>query len=378
MFGKYQLTLFSIYFLISIFSINVIASDSLTTKKHFKNPLEFRKGRINFAVFPVASIDPASGIELGIMPVFSISPKNDSIIDDYYRSSSLATHVTYSTKNWANIRSEGQFFTAKGDNITVFVQFLNAPDYFYGIGNDIINKQPSRYQNRYLKFGFETTKCFNKKHFVGLKADFQSQDIADIEGNVLNPKIEGINGGNIIGVGPIYKFDTRNNVHYPSKGFYIQTSIVHFNTIGKSSNYFTIYSLDCRKYLKFFNSYYIAIQGLLNSSSGNVPFYKLPTLGGKYNLRGISNKYMYIDKNVWYGQAEIRKMLYKRIGFVAFSGLGNTFSTWNNDMISKVKVVYGFGARIQLIPKDQINLRFDYAIGPNGDRGFYATIRESF
>ena len=71
-------------------------------------------------------------------------------------------------------------------------------------------------------------------------------------------------------------------------------------------------------------------------------------------------------------------MIYKRIGIVAFSGIGNVFSTWNSDMITNLKSVYGFGARIQLIPRDQINLRFDYAFGPNGDHGFYATIREAF
>jgi len=40
--------------------------------------------------------------------------------------------------------------------------------------------------------------------------------------------------------------------------------------------------------------------------------------------------------------------------------------------------MYGFGGRFQLIPRDQINLRIDYAFGPNGDTGFYATIREAF
>lgn len=378
MFWQFRFFVFSLYFFASIYSINSFAGDSIITTKHFKNPLEYKKGRLNIAVFPVSSVDPASGVELGIMPVISVSPLKDTIPNEFYRSSSVAMHLTYSTKNWANIRCDGHFFTSKGNNFVLFFQYLNAPDYFYGIGNDTINKNPSKYENQYFKFGFEASKSFKKIHFIGFKFDFQTQSISDVEGAVLQNTIEGYSGGNMIGIGPLYKLDSRDNVNFPSKGSLLQTSIVQSFLIDKSKKQFAVYSFDYRKYITIFKSYYIALQGMVSSSKGAVPFYKLPSIGGKYNLRGVSNKFMYIDKNVWYTQAEIRKMIYKRIGLVAFSGVGNVFSTWNNDIISHVKVVYGFGGRIQLIPRDQINLRFDYAFGPNGDRGFYATIREAF
>ena len=368
----------ALYILLSIASFTVFAEDSLSTKKQLKNPFLYKRGRFAFTVFPVASIDPASGMELGVMPVFSIAPPKDSIATGYYRASSVVSHLTYSTKNWANIRVEGQFFTSKGNNFVMFFQYLNAPDYFYGIGNDTINKTPSKYINHYLKCGFEASKSYKNVHFFGLKCDVDFQSIYDVTLSVLNKSVEGYNGGNIIGLGPIYKYDSRDNVNFPSKGSLLQTSVVQSIMLDNSGKYFTICSFDYRKYFMFFKTYYVALQGQVSSSSGDVPFYKLPSLGGKYNLRGISNKFMYIDKRVWFSQAEVRKMIYKGVGVVAFTGVGNAFATWDKEMVSHVKVMYGFGGRIQLIPRDQINLRIDYAFGPNGDTGFYATIREAF
>ena len=367
-----------LFFLITITSIaNIFAADSTKTLKSFKNPLEFKFGRYAFAFFPVASVDPASGIELGVMPVLSVSPKNDSGLV-FYRASSVTNHITYSTKNWANIRSDGQFFSSNGNCYKLFVQYLNAPDYFYGIGNDSINKNPSKYQNQYIKTIGELSKGFQEIYFVGIKIEYLYQNISDVEGSYLDSNIYGYKGGSFFNFGPVFRIDNRDNVNYPTKGWYAEIAST-FQISKKSMNQNArFYNIDVRKYFTIAKTFHVAFQTNIASSSGEIPFYKLPTLGGKYNLRGISNKFMYVDKNVWYTQAETRKMLYKRIGIVAFAGVGNTFAVWNNSIFEQVKPIFGFGGRFQLIPRDKLNLRFDYAFGPNQDRGFYATVRESF
>ena len=358
-------------------SFKTFAGDSLTIKKRLKNPFEYEKGRFEMSVYPVASLDPSSGMELGIMPVFAISPQKDSLSQRYYRSSSVSSHITYSTKHWMNLRAEGQVFSKKGYSIVAFIQYLNAPDYFYGIGNDTVTTNPSKYVNQYFKTGIELSKCLSKIHFVGFKCDFQSQKFMNIEGNVLNQSVTGFNGGINLGIGPIYKIDSRDNVNYPSKGSLVQLMGLYSFALHSNNN-FKIYTLDLRKYSTVFKSLYLASQLYISSSSGDVPFYKLPSLGGKYNLRGISNRLKYIDKNVWFAQTEVRKMIFKRFGIVAFCGVGNTFSSWDTDLKAHIKGIYGFGGRYKILPNDKINLRFDYAFGPNGDSGFYATIREAF
>jgi hypothetical protein len=318
-----------------------------------------------------------SGWEFGVMPVFSIAPHKDSSMSSYYRSSTITSHLTYSTKQWTNIRIEGQVFT-HGLNIVGYCQYLNDPSSFYGIGNDTINKNPSTLMSRYFKIGGEFTKAFSEIHFLGIKFEYLIQNFTDIQGNVLNTIIEGYNGGNSFGLGPIYKFDSRNNVNFPTKGCLVQASAVYSFMLDNSAKKFALYSVDYRTYLTIIKTYILAFQALVATSTGDVPFYKLPSIGGKYNLRGISNKFMYIDKNEWFVQTEIRKTIYKRLGAVAFGGIGNVFALWNNDIFNHTKTVYGFGARYQILPHDKMNLRFDYAFGPNGDHGIYATIREAF
>jgi len=362
------------------------ATDSLSVdnnkKFKLKNPLEyieFRKGRFSAAVYPVCSYDPASGLELGIMPTFSISPRDTSAGNKFYRASSIVNHLTYSTNNWINIRSDAQFFSSKGYCNKFFFQYLNSPDYFYGIGNDTLNSSPDSFHNQYFKFAAESQKLFNDVHYVGLKIDFYTALIkAGNDTHILSDSIEGFSGGTMFGIGPVYRIDSRDNVNFPGKGIYTELSACYFPAFADDKNGVFNYTLDFRKYFELFKSYYFAYQANLNSITGDVPFYRLSTIGGKYNLRGISNKFMYIDNNAWYTQAEIRKMIIWRFGAVAFAGIGNTFSVWDDSIFKNVKTIFGIGGRFQLIPKDKLNLRFDYAFGPNGDRGFYATVREIF
>jgi outer membrane protein assembly factor BamA len=182
----------------------------------------------------------------------------------------------------------------------------------------------------------------------------------------------------MLGTGPVIRYDSRNNVNYPGKGAYIETSALWFRKNNVFEYKFRFYNIDIRKYVTLFNDVIIAFQANASVSKGNIPFYRMPTIGGKFSLRGISNKFMYIDQNCWYTQAEIRKHITWRIGGVAFAGVGNNFKTWDADMYQNVKATYGLGARFQMIPRDKLNLRFDYAFGPHGDSGFYATVREVF
>ena len=355
--------------------------DTLVKKKPFwkelRNPLEFKWKRLTVALFPVCSYDPASGVELGIMPVFSVSPK-DTSSSKYYRASSLVNHLTYSTNEWINIRNDGQYFTPSGFCYKSFTQYLNAPDYFYGIGNDTLNPNPSSFNYEYFKAVFEVTKTIKQKHFLGLKVDFMTTSISKETGAFLNSEISGAKGGEMIGIGPVYRLDSRNNVNYPSRGTYAEFSALLFQKGGEIEYSFNMYNIDFRKYLNPVSDLIIAYQANLNVTTGDVPFYRMPAIGGKYNLRGISNKFMYIDKNCWFTQVELRKMLFWRLGAVAFTGVGNNFRTWDADIITNVKPIYGFGCRFQMVPRDMLNLRFDYSFGPNGDKGFYATVREIF
>ena len=113
-------------------------------------------------------------------------------------------------------------------------------------------------------------------------------------------------------------------------------------------------------------------------SEGDIPFYSLYQLGGMTRLRGISNKYIYIDKNAYFAQCELRKHIWNRFGLVLFGGFGNTYEKMSDVKFDQMKYVYGGGIRFQSDTKNDINLRLDYGRGSFGDSGIYMTMREAF
>jgi hypothetical protein len=62
----------------------------------------------------------------------------------------------------------------------------------------------------------------------------------------------------------------------------------------------------------------------------------------------------------------------------AFGGLSNIYHNAQDFNIDHTKYNYGFGFRFLVDKKERTNLRMDYAIGKDGNNGFYVSFGESF
>lgn len=201
----------------------------------------------------------------------------------------------------------------------------------------------------------------------------------NIQGDLLGDDIPGYNGGWLNGVGPIIAFDNRNDVLYPSKGWMIMASRMWYGHLLGGDYKFNLTSLDVRKYYEVVRGKSIwACQAVLDVSDGDVPFYKMPGIGGKYKLRGIPHPYKYIDQATWYVQSEWRQQLWWRIGAVAFAGTGKVMSGLNSSWFNKLHVVGGVGLRFRALPDDGLNFRMDYGFSNHNEGGIFFTIREAF
>jgi outer membrane protein assembly factor BamA len=103
----------------------------------------------------------------------------------------------------------------------------------------------------------------------------------------------------------------------------------------------------------------LAFSLFTQATSGVVPFYLLPTLGGRNTLRGyIQGRWR--DRAAWHGSVEYRlwviprgipitrNIRIERIGLAGFYDVGAVAGTWPDIFSSKVSHSYGFGARISL------------------------------
>jgi len=122
------------------------------------------------------------------------------------------------------------------------------------------------------------------------------------------------------------------------------------------------------------------------ATTGTVPFYVLPTLGGRDTLRGfIEGRWR--DRSAWHASAEYRfwviprgipitrNVRIERVGLAAFYDVGAVAPSWPDIFSSRVSHSYGFGARIGLERAAVFRLDFGFS---REDFNFIATFGLSF
>ncbi|MCQ2958950.1 MAG: BamA/TamA family outer membrane protein [Bacteroidales bacterium] len=381
---KIRLTI--IFILLSI--IGYSQEDSLSTISKEEIPqknivdrvmslFETNFGRTSIKYYPSAGIDPASGISIGALSLISIVPKEtDRKKIRFFRPTSISNMVTYSTKKWLNMKSDVILYASHGFVVNTFVQYQVSPDHFYGIGNDTLNTNPVKFDMKDLRIDGNISKELSQTWFLGFNFDISHRNYTALDsGESILPEQK---NKWLIGFGPYLTYDSRDHINYPSHGEYVTIGIKYF--APHSSNAYSFYSLEinARKYITLYKDIILAMSLFNGLSEGDIPFYCLYQLGGQTRLRGISNKYMYIDKNAYYAQCELRKHIWNRFGLVVFGGLGNTYPKISEINSNHIKYVYGAGIRFQSDTRSNINLRMDYGRGSFGDSGIYMTMREAF
>jgi len=335
--------------------------------------------KVKFAIYPAASYTPETSLSFGAVAFFVL--KNDTTENtENYRPTSFSPYIVYSLRNQLEANIDFDMFLKNGMNINITTRYFNFPDYFYGTGNNTFSEDEETFTNNAIFLEGSVLKSLNPELFVGLNFDIRHDELIDFEENgvLINSDLTGIDGGFIAGIGPSIRLDSRDNVLYPSKGNYFDVSAIFYPDF--TSDYaFSILSFDFRKYITLGNEKNIlAIQMLTRLSGGEVPFYKLPKLGGSRRLRGISHANRYIDNNVFYAQAEYRRELFWRFGGVVFAGFGDVANRVSNYNFNDMKVIFGLGGRFRALKGEKLNARIDLGFTLGNESGIYFLVRESF
>ncbi|MDR1760877.1 MAG: BamA/TamA family outer membrane protein [Bacteroidales bacterium] len=361
-------------------------SHDTTQSSFFNNALErtlsifeWQRGGTTITTYPSFGYDPASAFTLGIMQTISFPHKDTS---QYKRKTTLINYISYSTNNWINVRSTLGLYTRGGWAINTRVQFQQSPDKYYGIGQNFRNTNPQTYEIKHLQvYGNCSHSLFFNEFFAGLTYDISYANIYNVNtnDNVLPENMLPKQKNNLLlGFGPYLAYDSRNDMNFPTRGNYLTAGLFLYPKYNNNSYGFYNYMSDLRTYIPIFEKQVLAVQFFSGCSQGDMPFYKLYQLGGTERMRGISNKYMYIDKYVYFTQAELRRHLWGRVSVVVFGGIGNTYSNLRNTPDAVIKYVYGIGGRLQASKNEKINLRIDYGRARFNDSGLYLTVSEAF
>ncbi|MFN5920776.1 MAG: BamA/TamA family outer membrane protein, partial [Bacteroidota bacterium] len=218
-----------------------------------------------------------------------------------------------------------------------------------------------------------------KKHlYAGAQYVFEKMFQMDVSKAPLlkQSEIVGSNGYSASGAGFYLTYDSRDNIYFPYTGLLAEVSVASFNPALGSTHRFTNVIADVRWYKQLWNENILAIQIYSQHNAGNIPFRMAATLGNEMFMRGYYTG-RFRDDHALAIQAELRKHIWGPAGAVFFAGTG-TASPGFNQLLKMHKPHIGAGLRIKAIPRERINMRFDYAIGVDGNSAAYISLNEAF
>lgn len=213
----------------------------------------------------------------------------------------------------------------------------------------------------------------------GVLLEFNNTSIVD---TLLNPylaadTIVGANGGQTMGLGFISVWDTRDHAFFPETGGFYQVRALWYPAfIGSDYGYGRV-EADFRTFLRRGPDEVIALQAYGHFVVGGPPFYALSALGGPNRMRGYFQG-RYRDKHLVVAQAEYRRLVWWRVGFTLFGGVGDVFGSDASEVaIKNLKWSLGAGLRFRFNQAEKVNLRVDFGFGRD-TKGVYFQLEEAF
>lgn len=324
--------------------------------------------------YPIVFFLPETNWGLGGAGIFTFRFKNESLTSNPSQFQFLAAYTLNKQVLLAfpfEFYIKNNLWKIKGE-MAYYKYVYN----FYGLGINSQFNDREKFTISYPRFRIDVQKRIGSA-FIGLRYRMDNHNLLD-RGDLLGSgNYTGSDGGLYSGLGFIYQWDTRDVLYSPSKGSFVQLE-TFFNSKYLGSDFdYQRYSLDAAKYFNVGSKNIWALNLVLGTMHGNVPFYDMMYFGRPTQMRGYQDR-RFIDKNMVILQSEYRFPLYKRLQGVGFVATGTVGSQFKEIFSHPYKLTYGMGLRFVVNKKDQVRLRLDYGFTVNEGGAFYLTSNEAF
>ena len=159
--------------------------------------------------------------------------------------------------------------------------------------------------------------------------------------------------------------DRRNSTFYPTSGTLFDFTGDFFDQAWGSRREYQTYKVAFNGFRQMADKQVFAYRAMACSANGSVPFYDLCLYGFNSDLRGYTTG-EFQNRRMFASQAEYRFELPKRLGLVAFAGVGGVAGRWGDFRSDQLLPAAGVGLRFKLDKKNHINYRIDFAYGREG------------
>jgi hypothetical protein len=335
-------------------------------------------GEIGWMAYPYAFYTPETQLAFGVGGLMYFRTTTSQII----RPSKILLSGYYTTNKQYYIKLAPVVYFPGRDQESLELKVIYAKEIlkFYGIGNDTPEIENPDYTMKYWRFYIEYTgfPLFMEGLSFGLLFDYSPNDMADKQSNpfLLEGDIAGHDGGVVSGLGFLATYDSRDNIFFPTNNIFYKFRVQYFNKALGGEFEYGRFVFDLRHYASIGTGHILAWQVYGDITTKEPPFFRLPALGGDQRMRG----YFYgrfRDRLYLTNQLEYRKIVWWRLGFAAFVGMGDVADKFKTFNTKTIKFSYGFGLRFVFDEEEGINLRMDLGFGKNTN-GIYFAMEEAF
>lgn len=178
-----------------------------------------------------------------------------------------------------------------------------------------------------------------------------------------------------LGVGPSLAWDSRDSLSWPTRGTFVEAKFTLFEPAIGSDVRFQRLAVDVRHFKTLWFSHVLALRFVSQTVWGEVPFQRLPQLGGASLFRGWFGGQLR-ERMLAVVEAEYRVPLTPRWALVAFGSIGRVANGIQHFDMRELRAAGGGGLRFSVDKRDRVNVRLDLAYG---DSFFpYLQFREAF
>jgi len=322
-----------------------------------------KRGRFVIAPIPIFSPAVESGLVLVVAYVFKMNPE-----DKLSPPSTVGLAAAFTRNGSRGGAIGGRLYFKENKYQTTFVLGHGRVNYdFFGIGRQPAKSAisvPMR-QGGTIVYG-ELLRNFWKDIFIGggflfkkLYARIDVQTPGGFEVPTLDAK------ANSAAIHFHVQRDRRDSTFYPTKGTLVDVIGNFFDQAWGSKRQYQTYKVAYNGFRTVKEKQVLAYRAMICSANQNVPFYDLCFYGFDNDIRGYTAG-QFQNRRMFATQAEYRVEWRRRLGFVAFAGVGSVQKRWNEFRLDQFLPAAGAGLRFTLDKKDHINYRIDWAVGRAG------------
>ena len=337
--------------------------------------------KIQITPMPILLFDPFTGFGYGVLANFNYL-LGDAATTRYSNSQFIAMNTT---RGQTAIQANHQIFLHDEKFLWQGkLQFLNWPEYTYGLGARTPDTEPTKELVSYRAIELEERLMWRlgkSKNFIGPQYRlYSSWNLASNQPDSVSFfKQEAIGNQSYIasGIGLHFVHDSRDNVQNAYTGKYLELAINPFVKVLGSTQNWTNLRVDARTYTssKGRHKQVVATRFLGEQAIGEVPYMLTPMPGRYFATRGFVQG-RYRGKTFLSAEVEYRRNIWKILGGVLFANV-HTVSQPNGS-IQYFNPALGGGLRVTMSEAQRINFRLDYARGIIDNGGLYFHVTEAF